>query len=139
MTSLNREQITAALDAVIDPVDGQSITAKGMVQGIDIHDEVVNVMIAVDPDRGPALEDLRQNAEKAVAAVNGVTTARVALTAERPKEAAKQAAPQSQPSRPSQPSQPGQRPQGAGQMRPVNSGKLLVANRVPKAPSQSPR
>ncbi|HAI29232.1 MULTISPECIES: Mrp/NBP35 family ATP-binding protein [unclassified Thalassospira] len=116
MTSLNREQITAALDAVIDPVDGQSITAKGMVQGIDIHDEVVNVMIAVDPDRGPALEDLRQNAEKAVAAVNGVTTARVALTAERPKEAAKQAAPQSQPSRPSQPSQPGQRPQGAGQM-----------------------
>ena len=91
MTSLNREQITAALDAVIDPVDGQSITAKGMVQGIDIHDEVVNVMIAVDPDRGPALEDLRQNAEKAVAAVNGVTTARVALTAERPKEAAKQA------------------------------------------------
>ena len=65
MTSLNREQITAELDSVIDPVDGQSITAKGMVQGIDIHDETVNVMIAVDPERGPALEDLRQAAEKA--------------------------------------------------------------------------
>lgn len=116
MTSLNREQITAALDSVIDPVDGQSITAKGMVQGIDIHDETVNVMIAVDPERGPALEDLRQAAEKAVAAVNGVTTARVALTAERPKAAAQQSTqPSSQPSQPSRPAQPGQRPQGSGQ------------------------
>lgn len=99
MTSLNREQITAALDAVIDPVDGQSITAKGMVQGIDIHDETVNVMIAVDPERGPALEDLRQAAEKAVAAVNGVTIARVALTAERPKAAAQQRTSPPQPGR----------------------------------------
>jgi ATP-binding protein involved in chromosome partitioning len=116
MTSLNREQITAALDAVIDPVDGQSITAKDMVQGIDIQDEVVTVMIAVDPNRGPALEDLRQAAEKAVASVNGVTTARVALTAERPQGASKPAAPQSQAARPAQPaSQPGQRPQGGGQ------------------------
>ena len=65
MTSLNREQIVAALDSVIDPVDGKSITAKDMVQGIDINNEVVNVMIAVDPKRGPALEDLRQAAEKA--------------------------------------------------------------------------
>ncbi|KJE36069.1 lipoprotein [Thalassospira sp. HJ] len=113
MTSLNREQITAALEAVIDPVDGQSITTKGMVQGIDIHDETVNVMIAVDPERGPALEDLRQAAEKAVAAVNGVTTARVALTAERPKAAPQPRAPQASQARPAQ---PGQRPQGGGQM-----------------------
>ncbi|MBO6772660.1 MULTISPECIES: Mrp/NBP35 family ATP-binding protein [unclassified Thalassospira] len=112
MTSLNREQIVAALDSVIDPVDGKSITAKDMVQGIDINNEVVNVMIAVDPKRGPALEDLRQAAEKAVAAVNGVTTARVALTAERP-AAASQSAPQ-QPAA-ARPAQPGQRPQGAGQ------------------------
>lgn len=112
MTSLNREQIVAALDSVIDPVDGKSITAKDMVQGIDINNEVVNVMIAVDPKRGPALEDLRQAAEKAVAAVNGVTTARVALTAERP-AAASQSAPQ-QPAA-AGPAQPGQRPQGAGQ------------------------
>ena len=112
MTSLNREQIVAALDSVIDPVDGKSITAKDMVQGIDINNEVVNVMIAVDPKRGPALEDLRQAAEKAVAAVNGVTTARVALTAERP-AAASQSAPQ-QPAA-ARPAQPGQRPQGAVQ------------------------
>ncbi|MCC4242368.1 Mrp/NBP35 family ATP-binding protein [Thalassospira povalilytica] len=112
MTSLNREQIVAALDSVIDPVDGKSITAKDMVQGIDINNEVVNVMIAVDPKRGPALEDLRQAAEKAVAAVNGVTTARVALTAERP-AAASQSAPQ-QPAA-ARPAQAGQRPQGAGQ------------------------
>eukprot|EP01093_Parvamoeba_rugata_P012117 TRINITY_DN3473_c0_g6_i1.p1 TRINITY_DN3473_c0_g6~~TRINITY_DN3473_c0_g6_i1.p1 ORF type:complete len:392 (-),score=81.65 TRINITY_DN3473_c0_g6_i1:584-1759(-) len=112
MTSLNREQIVAALDSVIDPVDGKSITAKDMVQGIDINNEVVNVMIAVDPKRGPALEDLRQAAEKAVAAVNGVTTARVALTAERP-AAASQSAPK-QPAA-ARPAQPGQRPQGAGQ------------------------
>ncbi|HCW68882.1 MAG TPA: hypothetical protein DHR80_17120, partial [Thalassospira lucentensis] len=121
MTSPNREQIIAALNSVIDPVDGQSIVAKDMVQGIDINDQTVNIMIAVDPQRGPSLEDLRQTAEKAVAAVNGVTTARVALTAERPK-----GAPDSAPkapggrSRPAgaasgQPGQVGQRPQGGGQ------------------------
>lgn len=112
MTSPNREQIVAALDSVIDPVDGKSITAKDMVQGIDINNEVVNVMIAVDPKRGPALEDLRQAAEKAVASVNGVTTARVALTAERPTAASQSAAHQPAAERPAQ---PGQRPQGAGQ------------------------
>lgn len=112
MTSPNREQIVAALDSVIDPVDGKSIIAKDMVQGIDIKDEVVNVMIAVDPKRGSVLEDLRQAAERAVAAVNGVTTARVALTAERPPAASQSA--QHQPAA-ARPAQPGQRPQGAGQ------------------------
>jgi len=112
MTSPNREQIVAALEGVIDPVDGKSITAKGMVQGIDINDEAVNVMIAVDPNQGPALEDLRQAAEKAVASVNGVTTARVALTAERP-SAKNNAAPQQ--SAAAKPPQPGQRPQGGSQ------------------------
>ncbi|MAZ31672.1 MAG: hypothetical protein CMO06_00740 [Thalassospira sp.] len=87
MTSPNRERITEALSTVIDPADGKSIVEKGMVQGIDIHDETVNVMIAVDPQRGASLEDLRLAAERAVADVNGVTTARVALTAERPKGA----------------------------------------------------
>ena len=131
MTSPNREQIIAALNSVIDPVDGQSITAKDMVQGIDIKDETVNVMIAVDPKRGPSLEDLRQQAEKAVAAVNGVTTARVALTAERSGATSGDnggGAPASNtsgtPSRPAgaqagaggaQGGQPGQRPQGGGQ------------------------
>ena len=131
MTSPNREQIIAALNSVIDPVDGQSITAKDMVQGIDIKDETVNVMIAVDPKRGPSLEDLRQQAEKAVAAVNGVTTARVALTAERSGAAsgdngggAPASATSGARSRPAgaqagsggpQGGQPGQRPQGGGQ------------------------
>lgn len=112
MTSPNREQIIAALDSVIDPVDGKSITAKDMVQGIDINNEAVNVMIAVDPSRGAALEDLRQAAEKAVASVNGVTTARVALTAERP-QGASQSAPQQ--SAAARAPQPGQRPQGGTQ------------------------
>ncbi|MEQ8287304.1 Mrp/NBP35 family ATP-binding protein [Thalassospira sp.] len=112
MTSPNREQIVAALEGVIDPVDGKSITAKGMVQGIDINDEAVNVMIAVDPAQGPALEDLRQAAEKAVASVNGVTTARVALTAERPKAAN---TPNPQQPAAAKPHQTGQRPQGASQ------------------------
>lgn len=112
MTSPNREQIIAALDSVIDPVDGKSITAKDMVQGIDINNEAVNVMIAVDPSRGAALEDLRQAAEKAVASVNGVTTARVALTAERPQGASQSAPQQSSAARAPQ---PGQRPQGGTQ------------------------
>ncbi|RCK51749.1 lipoprotein [Thalassospira profundimaris] len=83
MNSLTRETILEALKGVTDPADGKDIVEKGMVQGIDINGENVTVMIGVDPERGPALEDLRQNAERAVRGVNGVTTARVALTAER--------------------------------------------------------
>ncbi|HBS21379.1 iron-sulfur cluster assembly protein, partial [Thalassospira sp.] len=67
MTSPNRERITEALSSVIDPADGKTIVEKGMVQGIDIHDETVNVIIAVDPQRGASLEDLRLAAERAVA------------------------------------------------------------------------
>lgn len=83
MNSLTRETILDALKGVTDPADGKSIVEKGMVQGVDINGENVTVMIGVDPERGPALEDLRQSAERAVNGVNGVTTARVALTAER--------------------------------------------------------
>ena len=64
MTSPTQESITKALSNVIDPADGKNIVEKGMVQGIDIHDETVNVMVAVDPVRGPALEDLRLAAER---------------------------------------------------------------------------
>ncbi|MCC9620160.1 Mrp/NBP35 family ATP-binding protein [Thalassospira sp. MA62] len=112
MTSPNREQIIAALDSVIDPVDGTPITNKDMVQGIDIKDGTVNVMVAVDPKNGAALEDLRQKAERAVSVVNGVTTARVILTAERPQAESRPSAAQSQAARPQQ---PGQRPQGGAQ------------------------
>ncbi|MDP2698359.1 Mrp/NBP35 family ATP-binding protein [Thalassospira sp.] len=84
MTSPNRDQILSALTQVTDPLDGKNIIEKNMVQGIDIHGENVTVMIGVDPSRGAALEDLRQEAERLVAGVNGVTIARVALTAERP-------------------------------------------------------
>jgi ATP-binding protein involved in chromosome partitioning len=83
MTSPTRDDILAALGGITDPSDGQSIIQKDMVQGIDIKGENVTVMIGVDPSRGAALEDLRLAAERAVASVNGVTTARVALTAER--------------------------------------------------------
>jgi ATP-binding protein involved in chromosome partitioning len=83
MTSPTRETILAALNEVQDPIDGKGIVDKNMVQGIDISGENVTVMIGVDPERGPSLEDLRQAAERAVNGVNGVTTARVALTAER--------------------------------------------------------
>ncbi|OSQ38339.1 Mrp/NBP35 family ATP-binding protein [Thalassospira mesophila] len=97
MTSPTRETILAALNGVTDPIDGKSIVDKNMIQGIDINGENVTVMIGVDPERGPSLEDLRQTAERAVNSVNGVTTARVALTAERSGGAKAPQQPASQP------------------------------------------
>jgi ATP-binding protein involved in chromosome partitioning len=97
MTSPLRETILAALNEVKDPIDGTGIVDKNMVQGIDINGENVTVMIGVDPERGPSLEDLRQSAERAVNSVNGVTTARVALTAERSGAAKSSQPPASQP------------------------------------------
>jgi len=63
----------------------KDIVPKARVQGIQIGDDgSVLFAIMVDPALGTQMEDLRQQAEKAVSAVAGVTKVTAILTAEKP-------------------------------------------------------
>jgi ATP-binding protein involved in chromosome partitioning len=84
MAGPTQEQVLAALRAVRDPDRGGDVVALGMVSGLAASDGRVTFAIEVDPRRGPALEPLRQAAERAVAAVPGVTHVTAVLTAQRP-------------------------------------------------------
>ena len=92
MSDVTEEQILAALRTVRDPERGGDIVGLGMVSGIQIRAGHVGFAIEVEPERGPRLEPLRKAAEQAVAALDGVLSASVVLTAEKP--AARPAPPQ---------------------------------------------
>jgi len=99
MAEINEQQVLDALGNVTDPVSGQDIVSAGMVRGLQMKDGHVAFAIEVDPEQGPKMEPLRKEAEKTVHALDGVLTATVVLTAEKPSGG--------QPAEPQQPVSPG--------------------------------
>jgi ATP-binding protein involved in chromosome partitioning len=87
MTQATKEQILAALSAVIDPETRQNIVAAGLVTGLVVRDGQVGFALEVDPTLARTKEPMRLAAEKAALSVPGVVKATVVLTAERPPEA----------------------------------------------------
>ncbi len=81
MTVPAEADIRAALSTIIDPSKGADIVTSGQVSGISIKDGAVNFVLEVDPNRGAAMEPLRAAAERAVAALDGVQTVNVVMTA----------------------------------------------------------
>lgn len=80
---ISKAQILKALATVQEPEAGKDIVALNMVSGVQISAEGdVFFAIEVDPSKGAALEPLRQEAERAVAAVDGVGKVTAVLTAE---------------------------------------------------------
>ncbi|MBV1797086.1 Mrp/NBP35 family ATP-binding protein [Siccirubricoccus sp. G192] len=77
------EAVRAALRAVRDPAGGLDVVASGMVQGLAARDGMVQFALAVPRERAREMEPLRQAAERAAAAVPGVLSATVVLTAHR--------------------------------------------------------
>ena len=84
IAQLGEKEILDALKSISDPDRGKDIVSLGMVSGLQVKDGHVVFAIEVDAERGPALEPLRQTAEKTVHALPGVISATVVLTAERP-------------------------------------------------------
>ncbi len=80
---LTKERVLAALKHVKGPDLTSDVVALGLVSEIVIHKGKVYFSISVDPARADELEALRQAAEKAVAAVPGVDSVTVTLTADR--------------------------------------------------------
>ena len=94
MAGVSEQQILDALKEVIDPDSGKDITGAGMIQGLQTKDGHVAFAIQVDPEKGAEMEPLRKQAEEAVYGLDGVVSATVVLTAEKP---ASQDAPQAPP------------------------------------------
>jgi len=77
-----REIILAALDAVVDPKSGQGLSTAGLVRGLVIRGQRVAFMLEVPAADIEVYAPVREAAERALAAVPGVGTAQVVLTAE---------------------------------------------------------
>lgn len=80
----SRNEVLEALRAVVDPATGRDVVTSGMLVGLTVEAGAVRFALEVDPARGPALEPLRQTAERAARAVPGVTEVLAALTAHSP-------------------------------------------------------
>ncbi len=93
MAEITEQQVLQALQRVFDPDRKQDIVTLGMVSGLTVKNGHVAFAIEVDPQRGPQLEPLRQQAEKAAHDLPGVLTVSAVLTAERRAQPAPKAAP----------------------------------------------
>ncbi|MEE8279396.1 MAG: iron-sulfur cluster carrier protein ApbC [Alphaproteobacteria bacterium] len=105
MAQLSEQAILDALKGILDPDRNQDIVSLGMVSGLAIKDGNVAFAIEVEPARGPHLEPLRADAEKAVFSLPGVTSVTAVLTAERPPQTSSRASPQAAP-QPASPDSP---------------------------------
>ncbi|HEY6334809.1 MAG TPA: iron-sulfur cluster carrier protein ApbC [Alphaproteobacteria bacterium] len=83
MASVTEQQVIDALKRVVEPGRGRDIVSLGMVSGVVVREGNVGFAIEVDPQRGAAMEPLREAAEAAVRALDGVLSVSAVLTAER--------------------------------------------------------
>ncbi|MEC8280483.1 MAG: Mrp/NBP35 family ATP-binding protein [Pseudomonadota bacterium] len=81
MTKIDEADVLAALATVIEPDSGRDVVSLKMVSGLVVKDGNVGFSLEVDPARGEALEPLRQAAEAAVFALDGVSSVTAVLTA----------------------------------------------------------
>ena len=77
-----RSAILTALDAVLDPKTGQGLTTAGLVRGLVIRGRRAAFMLEVPMADIDLYKPVHDAAERALAAVPGVGTAQVVLTAE---------------------------------------------------------
>lgn len=97
---VTREEVARALEKVLLPASGQSLTASGRLSDIVVTGERVMVAIAIDPTEAPAMEPVRAAAQSAISGIPGVGQVFVSLTADRAPGAAATAtrpAPSTQP------------------------------------------
>jgi len=93
MRNPDRQRILEALGK-LDLPDGGDPVSAGMVKGLSLDGGDVRFALEIgDPARASAMEPLRRAAEATVAALPGVVSVRVALTAERAPAASRRSAP----------------------------------------------
>ncbi|MBT3930402.1 MAG: Mrp/NBP35 family ATP-binding protein, partial [Rhodospirillaceae bacterium] len=108
MTTLSQDDVRTALCTIVDPVSGKDIIANGMVSGLVIKDRNIGFAIEIDPADAEHMEPLRKAAERAVLALDGVSSVSAVLTAH---NAAPASQPEAAPGAPPKPTdQPAQAP-----------------------------
>ncbi|MCC5966724.1 MAG: Mrp/NBP35 family ATP-binding protein [Natronohydrobacter sp.] len=91
--TITKDHVLAALDRVALP-DGGTLVSRDLVRALVVEDSAVRFVIeAESPEAAQALTPVRQQAEAAVAALEGVARVSVALTAHGPAAKAKGPAP----------------------------------------------
>ena len=90
MSDITDETIRQALDGVHAQGEDGSLIAKDRVQGIVVRDGNIGFSLEVDGLAAESLEQLKQQAETAVAAVPGVLSVTCVLTAHKPQAQPKQ-------------------------------------------------
>lgn len=78
--SADRDAALKALDAVTDPRTGRGLAAAGLVQGLVVRDGRAGFMLEVPASAAAAYGPVREEAEKVLAGLPGVTRAQVVLT-----------------------------------------------------------
>jgi len=79
----DRNAVLAALEAVKDPKSGQGLVSAGLVQGLVVAPGRAGFMIEAASGEAELYAPVRDAAERALAALPGVTRAQVVLTAEK--------------------------------------------------------
>jgi len=79
--TIDRETALKALDLVADPRSGKGLAQAGLVQGLFVEGGKAGFMLEVDPADAARYAPVREAAERALAALPGITLAQVVLTA----------------------------------------------------------
>jgi metal-sulfur cluster biosynthetic enzyme len=82
--TVTREQVWSALAEVFDPENGMSIVELGLVYGIDIHADAVQITITLTTMGCPLHHSIPEWARKAIMHVPGVGSVDVKLTFDPP-------------------------------------------------------
>lgn len=116
MAEITEAQVLDALAGIPVPGREGTLSGNGMISGIAIRENMVQVSIEVRPEEAKAMDGIRQQAEKALAAIPGVRASTVVLTAE--------SAPKSGAAQPRHP----QQQKGQSQQRPALRGISGIKN-----------
>lgn len=78
----NQEQVLDALRVVMDPDLHRDIVSLGFIQDLKVHDGKVAFKIQLTTPACPVKDDLKRQAEEAVAALEGVNAVEVVMTSD---------------------------------------------------------
>ncbi|MHB9026909.1 MAG: Mrp/NBP35 family ATP-binding protein [Armatimonadota bacterium] len=80
MAPINKEQVLAALDTVMDPELNRSLVAAGMIHDVEIDGGAVRFTLELTTPACPMRNMLRDAADEAVRALPGVTSVDIKIT-----------------------------------------------------------
>tara|TARA_Y100001933_G_scaffold208367_2_gene211885 strand:+ start:13260 stop:14417 length:1158 start_codon:yes stop_codon:yes gene_type:complete len=83
MASVTRDDIAAALSAIMDEDSGKDVVSAGLIQGLVVREGHVGFSVEVDPKKGAEKEPLRKACEEAVKRLPGVLSVTAVLIAHR--------------------------------------------------------